>query len=139
MSLGTGREQPVDLGHWVGHRLEAMSRYWMPHGQAIAVGIAVDCACARRLRLISDEEFDRVLAGLTRAGLPIYHKHLGERTAHGQLKLLASLEDLRHRFGPHVTVILPDRIGHGVAVRAPDRSVLARAIAELAERQDDGL
>ncbi|NLF32138.1 MAG: 3-dehydroquinate synthase [Planctomycetes bacterium] len=137
MAFGTGREQPVDLGHWVGHRLEAMSRYWLPHGQAIAVGIAVDGACARRLHLISDEELDRILDGLTRAGLPIYHKHLDERTAHGQLKLLASLEDMRHRFGPHVTVLLPDRIGHAVPVRAPDRSTLAHAVAELAERAGD--
>jgi len=138
MTFGTGRDQPVDLGHWVGHRLEAMSRYWLPHGQAIAVGIAVDCACARRLGLISEDDLERVLDGLIRAGLPIYHKHLADRTAHGQLKLLASLEDMRHRFGPSVTVTLPDRIGHAVAVRAPDRSVLSRALAELAIRHDSG-
>ncbi|MFW6153666.1 MAG: 3-dehydroquinate synthase [Planctomycetota bacterium] len=133
-TFGTGRDQPVDLGHWVGHRLEAMSRYWLPHGQAIAVGIAVDCACARHLGLIGGDDLERVLDALIRAGLPVYHQHLDDRTAHGRLKLLASLEDMRHRFGPSVTVLLPDRIGHAVAVRVPDRRILTRAIADLAAR-----
>ena len=37
-----GSARPLDFGHWAAHRLEAMSDYRLRHGEAVAVGIALD-------------------------------------------------------------------------------------------------
>ena len=34
--------RPLDFGHWSAHRLEAMSDFELRHGEAVAIGVAVD-------------------------------------------------------------------------------------------------
>jgi len=131
LDFGTGRETPIDFGHWVGHKLEAMSRFFIGHGQAVAVGVAVDSVCAHRIGLITADELDRILRGLTDAGLPIYHKHLEVTTSTGDLKLLAALRDLERRLGARFAVALPDRIGHSVPVRTIEPAVVVEAVDYL--------
>ncbi|MCP4378060.1 MAG: 3-dehydroquinate synthase, partial [bacterium] len=44
----TGSARPLDFGHWSAHKIETMSDYWVGHGQAVAVGIALDSYYAMR-------------------------------------------------------------------------------------------
>ena len=37
---GSGR--PLDFGHWAAHKLEVLSDYELRHGEAVAIGIALD-------------------------------------------------------------------------------------------------
>lgn len=131
IAFGTGREQPMDFGHWVAHKLEAMGRFMIGHGQAVAVGMAVDSAYACRVGLISSDELHHICRGLTDTGLPIYHKHLHARTAAGELKILAALRDLDRRLGGRLAVTLPDRIGHSIAARTIDPTHVAAAVDML--------
>ncbi|MEM9017308.1 MAG: 3-dehydroquinate synthase, partial [Verrucomicrobiota bacterium] len=37
-----GSARPLDFGHWVAHKLEQISHFEVSHGEAVAVGMAVD-------------------------------------------------------------------------------------------------
>ena len=38
----TGSARPLDFGHWAAHRLESLTRYHLRHGEAVAIGMALD-------------------------------------------------------------------------------------------------
>src|SRR5262245_54043234 len=48
-----GSARPLDFGHWAAHKLEQISDYKLRHGEAVAVGIAVDVVYSRRLGFLS--------------------------------------------------------------------------------------
>ena len=38
----TGSSRPLDFGHWAAHKLEQLTNYQLRHGEAVAIGIALD-------------------------------------------------------------------------------------------------
>ncbi len=68
----TGARARLNLGHTVGHALEAASAYqgWS-HGDAVAVGMVVASCLSRRLGLCDDAFVERLTGLLRRLGLPV--------------------------------------------------------------------
>jgi 3-dehydroquinate synthase len=129
-----GAARPLDFGHWLGHRLEGMSGYTVGHGQAVAVGIAVDSFHAMRSSLISADEFHRILRGLIDAGLPVWHELLESRDAEGTPDVLAGLEQFREHLGGTLAVTLPKGLGNKIEVHHINADVVEEAIGYLKER-----
>src|SRR2546423_8202388 len=44
-----GSARPLDFGHWAAHKLEQLSDYKVRHGEAVAVGIALDTIYSRKV------------------------------------------------------------------------------------------
>ena len=42
-----GSARPLDFGHWAAHKLEQLSEYRIRHGEAVAIGIALDVLYTR--------------------------------------------------------------------------------------------
>ena len=38
----TGSARPLDYGHWSAHKLESLTKHHLRHGEAVAIGIALD-------------------------------------------------------------------------------------------------
>ncbi len=123
-----GSARPLDFGHWLGHRLETMSDFTVGHGQAAAVGIAVDSRCAEQLGLISAGELERILAGLAACGLPTWDDLLLRRTPDGTLEVIDGLEQFREHLGGQLTITLPAGIGQKTEVHQLDAGLVADAI-----------
>ena len=130
----TGSARPLDFGHWVGHQLETMSDYWIGHGQGVAVGIAVDSYYAMRKGLIGAADLERILAGLTRAGLPIYSEYLHRRDGDGELEVLVGLERFREHLGGRLNITLPDGLGARREVHRMDADLIVEAVNALRDR-----
>lgn len=66
-----GEREWLNLGHTFGHAFERLSGYRVPHGEAVAAGMAVAAALSARLGLLEEtdlpRQLDEVLRGL---GLP---------------------------------------------------------------------
>jgi 3-dehydroquinate synthetase len=66
----SGRRAILNAGHTVAHALEQVSGYELPHGEAVALGLVVECELAERLGVASAGLRNRVAALLGRLGLP---------------------------------------------------------------------
>ena len=133
-----GSARPLDFGHWAGHRLEILSGYALHHGQAVAVGIALDSYYAMRKGLLSPDELDRTLTGLQTCGLPTFSDLLAARTGDGDLAVLEGLQQFREHLGGRLTVTLPDGIGRKIEVHHMDPGTIADGVAYLHERSGTG-
>jgi 3-dehydroquinate synthase len=60
----------LNFGHTVGHALEAASRYRLLHGEAVAIGMAVETSLAVSRGLCSEKDRRRLVALLDTLGLP---------------------------------------------------------------------
>lgn len=66
-----GERKLLNLGHTLGHALEAASNFQLRHGDAVAIGIAAICRYGVAKGGTSEAEKDRILAALENLGLPI--------------------------------------------------------------------
>jgi 3-dehydroquinate synthase len=129
-----GSARPLDFGHWAAHKLEVLSGYALGHGQAVAIGMALDSYAAWRRRLLSRGDLERFVAALQAAGLPVWSPLLERRDARGRLEVLNGLEDFREHLGGRLTIVLPHGIGARREVHAVDAAVVKEAMAFLRER-----
>lgn len=90
----------LNLGHTFGHAFELLSGYTLPHGQAIAIGLAYATAYSRM------PERNRVLALLREFDLPTT---LAKSYPPDQI-VKAMLADKKHH-GKMITLVLPERLG----------------------------
>lgn len=127
----TGSSRPLDFGHWSAHKLEMLSRHALGHGEAVAIGIALDVCYAARAGLLAPAECDETLAVMEAVGLPLWAPVAGKEKA-----LLNGLEDFRLHLGGRLTLTLPRGIGSSVEVHDLDRQVLREALAFLRARAD---
>lgn len=122
--LGSGR--PLDHGHWAAHRLEALSEWRLPHGQAVAVGVALDACLACEMGLLDGPVRDRVLRVLQAVGLPTFHPLLEPVD-----RLLEGLEQFRQHLGGSLAVPLLRGVGECVDVATIPPAALAAAVRQL--------
>ena len=133
-----GSARPLDFGHWVAHKIETMSDYWIGHGQAVAIGIAVDSFYAMRKDLISQTDLERILDGLSAAGLPVYSQYLHRRAADGDLEILDGLKQFREHLGGRLNITLPDGLGQKCEVHNINADLVIEAIDFLKDRNQQG-
>jgi len=118
--------RPLDFGHWSAHKLEAMTDFSLRHGEAVAIGIAVDTFYASLALGLDPEDAARVLACLIRLGFALDHPQLGD---FGQL--LTGLEEFRQHLGGRLTLTMLQGIGRPVHVHRVDRKLMRRAVQQV--------
>jgi 3-dehydroquinate synthase len=126
-----GSARPLDFGHWSAHRLEIMSGYGIGHGQAVAIGIALDSCYAHRTGLLTRAEQDGILTALKTTGLPVWSALLERKTPEGTPEVIQGLRDFQEHLGGELRVTLPDGIGAKREVTHMDTSILLDAITFL--------
>ena len=129
-----GSVRPLDFGHWAAHKLEALSHYELRHGEAVAIGVALDTRYSALSGLLPEGEDRRVRALLERLGFQLWHPACDERAADGSLRLLQGLEEFREHLGGELTVTLLSDIGTGVEVHSMDAKLIVEALDWLRPR-----
>ena len=130
----SGSARPLDFGHWAAHKLESMTSYRLHHGEAVAIGIAIDSRYSTEMGLLSDQALDRVLRLLDGLGLPSWHRALDLKGPDGRLKILRGLDEFTEHIGGDLTITLLKQIGEGTEVDRIDHAVLRRVISWLKKR-----
>jgi 3-dehydroquinate synthase len=123
-----GSARPLDFGHWSAHKLEALSHYELRHGEAVAIGIALDTRYSVLAGLLAEGEDRRVRALLEKLGFQLWHQALDAKGHDGERLLLAGLEEFREHLGGELTLTLLSEIGTGVEVHSVDETLLAEAL-----------
>ncbi|MCY2992458.1 MAG: 3-dehydroquinate synthase [Planctomycetota bacterium] len=115
--------RPLDFGHWSAHKLEAMSNFAVRHGEAVAIGVAMDTVYASLTLGLAPSDAERVLACLIQLGFTLDHPQLGDSDT-----LFAGLEEFRQHLGGQLTLTMLRGIGQPFDVHEVDRQLMGRAI-----------
>ena len=130
-----GSSRPLDFGHWVAHKLEQLTDFRLRHGEAVAIGIALDSTYSYLQGLLSRLEWQRILNTLAALGFILYLPELAE-AAH-QLEhprcLFQGLTEFQEHLGGELTLMLLQNIGQGIEVHEVDLSAYRKAISTLRE------
>ena len=131
----TGSARPLDYGHWSAHRLEALTDHQVRHGEAVAIGLALDARYSVQVGMLAAGGEDRVHALLKRLGFELWHPALESRDAEGQWLILRGLKEFREHLGGELTITLLREIGVGEEVHEMDTGEILRALAWLRQRE----
>ena len=131
----SGSARPLDYGHWAAHKLEGLTRYHLRHGEAVAIGIALDARYSVLRGLLPPGEEERICFLLEHLGFKLWHPALEKKTAEGRYAVMEGLRDFREHLGGALTITLLAGIGTGVEVHEMDDGLVLSAIAWLKSRQ----
>ena len=67
-----GSARPLDFGHWAAHKLESMTHHRLRHGEAVAIGIALDVAYSVRKGFLDRAVADRIVKVLDTIGFQLW-------------------------------------------------------------------
>ena len=129
-----GSARPLDFGHWAAHRLETLTGHALRHGEAVAIGIALDARYSVLAGLLAPGSAERVARLLEALGFALWDDALDARDADGEHALLAGLEHFRTHLGGRLTVTLLEAIGRGVEVHEMEHARVLGAIDWLRAR-----
>nr|PZN86328.1 MAG: 3-dehydroquinate synthase [Pseudomonadota bacterium] len=131
----TGSARPLDFGHWSAHKLESLTNNHVRHGEAVAIGIALDTRYSVLAGLLAPGADDRVAALLELLGFKLWHPALRARQGNRELAILDGLREFREHLGGELTVTLLEDIGRGVEVHEMSEALVRESIDWLEARQ----
>ncbi len=100
----TGARMKLNLGHTIGHGVEAQSRYSISHGRAVGIGLCIVARSAAASGFCSMETRDQIIEVVAEFGLPC-------TTDYDADSLYTSALSDKKRTGGKVNLIIPRQIG----------------------------
>ena len=125
----TGSSRPLDFGHWSAHKIEEMTKGQTRHGEAVAIGIALDSLYAMACGLLDEADVERIFTVLGETGFELYHPALKE------LDIEEALRQFREHLGGGLTLPMPRGIGQMTELNEVDINLYRRCIEMLSERK----
>ncbi len=132
-----GSSRPLDFGHWSAHKLEQLSDFKILHGEAVAMGIALDTLYSALSGRLSMQKAERVIDLLLKLGFKITHPQLLIKEENSEI--LQGLQEFREHLGGRLTIMLLTDIGHGEEVHEMDISLFKEASAKLRNYEHETL
>jgi 3-dehydroquinate synthase len=133
-----GSARPLDFGHWAAHKMESLSDYRLRHGEAVAIGIALDTLVSSDIGLCGPEVPDVVIDLLMTLGFKLWDETLEMVGAGRRLAVLDGLNEFREHLGGELTVTMLRRPGEGVEIHEMDEGRVLYCLNRLRERASVG-
>ncbi len=129
-----GSSRPLDFGHWAAHKLEQLTNYGLRHGEAVAIGIALDSTYSYLQGMLPHSDWQKILNTLKTLGFQIYVPELTEQSQIEHPRcLFRGLNEFREHLGGQLTITLLQGIGEEVEVHSVDISLYQQAITLLSD------
>jgi 3-dehydroquinate synthetase len=113
-----GPREALNFGHTIGHAVETWSNYEIPHGDAVAIGMAAESKLSERIGIAEHGLSDKLCALLINLGLPV-------RCEAPVDKILELMAADKKRRGGRIKWALPISAGKvRVGLEVPDEDVL---------------
>ena len=113
-----GCRQLLNLGHTIGHAIEACSGLTVSHGSAVAIGMVIVSRASVNLGLLDKRELSRIIAILKKEGLPISCEFSAK-----ELAGIATAD--KKRKGNTITLVVPHAIGDTRLMKLPVEDLCA--------------
>ncbi len=124
----SGSSRPLDFGHWAAHKLEYMTNYSLRHGEAVAIGMALDVTYAHLIGLIDKDTLRSIIEVLKAIGFTIAIPFKDDEKTE---ELLRGIEEFREHLGGELTITLISEIGVKHDVHTIDYDKMRAAITLL--------
>ena len=119
-----GSSRPLDFGHWSAHKLEQLSDFKITHGEAVAMGIALDSSYSFLSGLLTEEKLLRILK-LLKQFFNLTNPHIEINDL--QSPLLKGLTEFQEHLGGKLTITMLTDLGKGREVNQMDHHLLMEA------------
>jgi 3-dehydroquinate synthase len=129
-----GSARPLDFGHWAAHKLESMTSFRLRHGEAVAIGMALDLAYSEISGYLDRATLERILRLLEAIGFKLWDGAMLERDVEGRRRLVIGLSEFREHLGGELHITLLRGIGDGFEVTTMDEADVEAAIEFLERR-----
>ena len=129
-----GSARPLDFGHWAAHKLEQLSEFRVSHGEAVAVGMAIDLIYARRIGLLPESIAERILGVIQGLGFELFAPIKEIRGPSGRQDMLDGLEEFREHLGGRLTIPMIRAPGDRLDLHEMAGPVVKAAFDELRVR-----
>ncbi|MCF7955882.1 MAG: 3-dehydroquinate synthase [Phycisphaerae bacterium] len=123
--------RPLDFGHWSAHKLEQMTHFELGHGEAVAIGMAIDITYANLMGWLSNADHQRIINTLRQLGFKLFHPVM-EHTSY----ILKGLDEFREHLGGNLAIPMIRTIGGTFDVHEIDNNQMRNAITYLADLPD---
>lgn len=120
-----GSARPLDFGHWSAHKLEELSNNELRHGEAVAIGIALDSIYSSLLGHISADDGNQIISLLSDLGFELVHSVLNK------LDITNALADFKEHLGGNLCITLLSDLGEGFEVNYIDETIMNQALEVL--------
>ncbi len=117
--------RPLDFGHWSAHKLEQLTNYELTHGDAVAIGLALDLLISVELGYLNTDIANRVISLLQQIGFPTNHPELQNPD------LLSGIEEFRQHLGGQLTLIMLRDIEKPIDIHELDHTLVRQVIDKL--------
>lgn len=121
--------RPLDFGHWAAHKLEALTGYALRHGEAVAIGLALDIRYAQITGLLSESVANDICHILTALGFELSHPVLNDAA------LFDGIDEFRQHLGGQLTVTLIRGVGQPIEIHEIEVDLMRRAAQQLTLNQ----
>lgn len=121
--------RPLDFGHWSAHKLETMTNFELRHGEAVAIGVAIDSLYSSLAHGLPSSDAEAILDCLSALGLLIDHSALNDTE-----ELFKGLEEFRQHLGGRLTVTMLKAVGEPIDVHEINHDLMRQAIATVVDR-----
>jgi len=125
--------RPLDFGHWAAHKLEQLTHHRLRHGEAVAIGIALDTTYSWLTGTLAERDWRRIIDLLLALKLSVWAPELSEELqdqGHPR-SVFRGLEEFREHLGGELTVMLLNGIGQPFDVHEISTGVMIRSIEVL--------
>ncbi len=120
--------RPLDFGHWSAHKLEAMSDFELRHGEAVAIGVAIDTVYSSLAHGFPSVDAERVLRCLIDLGFT-----LDDAAVHDTELLLDGMEEFRQHLGGRLALTMLRAAGRSFNIHEVDNEVMREAFRRVSE------
>jgi 3-dehydroquinate synthase len=127
-----GSSRPLDYGHWSAHKLEQLTDHRLGHGEAVAIGIALDATYSYLAGFLPEDDWRRIISLMPALGLSVYVPELSEHLDEDHpASVLRGLDEFREHLGGALTILMLRSIGAPFDVHEIRRDVMIRSIGVL--------
>jgi 3-dehydroquinate synthase len=129
----TGSSRPLDFGHWSAHKLELLTSFRLRHGEAVAIGLALDSTYAHLVGLLPESEWRRMINLLAALGfkLRVPKQFQRLRGRDNPKSLEHGLTQFREHLGGELTIMMLRKVGVGVEIHTVDDQILKESVETL--------
>ena len=120
--------RPLDYGHWSAHKMESMSNFRIRHGEAVAIGVAIDTVYSTLKHGLPATVSESVLNCFHQLGFDLFDQCLQNTDV-----LFEGLEEFRQHLGGRLTVTMLEGVGQPINVHEIDHDAMHEAITTVAE------